>query len=59
MTRLRIDPYNLVYNNLVQAIVSAQNINGWSEFSLPNSVGATIQVEPQAMPAPTKGALTL
>jgi hypothetical protein len=46
MTRLRIDPYNLVYPNLVQAIVSAQNINGWSDESLPNTEGATIQVEP-------------
>lgn len=59
MTRLRIDPYNLGYSNLVKAIVSAQNINGWSDYSLPNLVGATIQVEPQVMPAPTKGVLTL
>jgi hypothetical protein len=42
MIRLRADPYLLNYANLIQAKVQALNVNGWSEDSDPNSVGATI-----------------
>jgi len=59
MTVLRGGPYLLTYATLVRAKVSALNINGWSEESEANTLGATIQTEPQQMPSPSKGALTL
>lgn len=58
MTRLRLDPYLLTFQQMIRAKVSVLNRNGWSAESDANTVGALIQVEPQTMPAPTKGALT-
>ena len=58
MHALGASPFYLVYGNLVQAEVLAQNSRGWSAASLPNTVGATIEVAPLAVGAPTRGALT-
>jgi hypothetical protein len=35
--------------------VLARNERGWSAASAPNSAGATIEVEPSAVSAPTRG----
>ena len=58
MHDLRKAPFSLTYNTLVQAMVLAQNSRGWSSPSLPNTAGAQIEVEPSAVPAPTRGAAT-
>ena len=58
MHALRAAPFNLVYNELVQAEVLAVNARGWSVPSLPNTVGALVEVEPSAVVAPTRGSLT-
>jgi len=34
---LRMSPYNLDYPNIVVAKVRSRNVNGWSDFSLPNT----------------------
>jgi hypothetical protein len=39
--------YGLVYDDLVQARVQAQNANGWGSLSQVNLVGARVQTEPQ------------
>lgn len=39
-TELRADPYNLIQAAVIKATVEAQNVNGWSPISLPNTVGA-------------------
>lgn len=46
MTYLRSGSFNLPYNTLIQAKVSALNRNGWSLDSDPNLTGVSIQVEP-------------
>ena len=58
MPYLRGDPFDLTYPALIQATVAVLNINGWSIVSLPNTIGATILIEPQTMLSPIKGALT-
>ena len=58
MWDLRSPPFLLTYGTLVQAEVLAANARGWSAPSLPNTVGATIQVEPSTMLSPTRGVLT-
>jgi hypothetical protein len=56
---LRQQPYNLVFKDPVYAIIKARNIIGWADsYSNENTVYATIQVEPFAMQAPTRGSLT-
>jgi hypothetical protein len=58
MHALAASPFNLAYGTLVQAEVLAQNERGWSVASLPNTIGATIEVAPSAVLIPTRGALT-
>jgi hypothetical protein len=58
MHALTASPFYLVYGTLVQAEVLAQNERGWSAASLPNTVGATIEVAPSAVSTPTRGATT-
>jgi len=55
---LRMSPYNLDYPNIVVAKVRSRNINGWSDYSEPNTQGAIIFTEPGQMNAPTRGPLT-
>jgi hypothetical protein len=55
---LRANPYNLDYPDLVVAKVKSRNINGWSDFSDTNTVGAQIKTEPATMTIPRRGALT-
>lgn len=42
MATLRAAPYSLAYGDLVQAIVSAENNLGSSDFSQVNTAGATM-----------------
>jgi len=58
MQNFRNAPYNLQYNQLIQARVSAKNVIGWNEPSLPNTIGATVRTEPVQMGAPTRGSQT-
>jgi len=58
MKDLRASPFLLTYDTLVRAKVLARNERGWSVPSDPNSSGARVQVEPQAMNAPTRGDAT-
>ena len=43
---LRSEPYNLAFDTMIEAKVKAWNINGWGEYSDPNTSGALIQIEP-------------
>jgi len=58
MHALRAAPFYLTYDTLIRAKVLARNERGWSNASAPNSAGATIQVEPSAVNAPTRGSDT-
>ena len=58
MHALRIAPFSLAYNTLVRAKVLARNERGWSIASDPNTAGAQVEVEPLAVPAPTRGSAT-
>jgi hypothetical protein len=59
---LKEDPFDLSFDTLVQVKISAQNINGWSEESVPNTEDAgledTIQREPSAIVTMFEGLLT-
>ena len=56
---LRADPYLLEFKEPIIARVKARNIIGWSlDYSLENSIYATIQVEPEKMVTPIKGPAT-
>jgi len=46
MVTLRADPFDMVYNQLVQARVQATNTNDWGDLSEANIEGARIQTEP-------------
>lgn len=54
MTTLRTT-YGLTLGTLVVAKVSATNSLGDGDYSEPNTSGATIQTEPEAMAAPYLG----
>lgn len=58
MHDLRASPFGLTYDTLVRARVLARNERGWSIASDPNTVGAQVEVEPSAVPAPTRGSAT-
>ena len=51
---LQKEPFNLEFDDLVQARVRAYNVRGWSELSTANLDGARIQSEPLFMTAPTR-----
>jgi hypothetical protein len=55
---LRAAPFGLAFDDLVVATVSASNGNGAGPVSPPNTAGARIQTEPEAMAAPLRGPLT-
>ena len=57
MTSLRAAPFNLVYLDVVKAVVLAHNQRGWSPQSLSGS-GPTIQTEPLQMTPPVEGSAT-
>jgi hypothetical protein len=58
MHALRASPFLLTYDTLIRAKVLARNERGWSAESDPNASGAQVQVEPSAVPAPTRGSAT-
>jgi hypothetical protein len=58
MSTLTAAPFNLQFGDLVQVIVSAHNINGYSVASVVNTAGATIRRKPSAMIIPTSGTST-
>lgn len=58
MATLRVAPFNLQYNQLIQARVQAKNVIGWNEVSEPNTLGATVRTEPVQMGATTRGSST-
>lgn len=59
VTVLRVEPYSLVFQDPIIARVKSRNIIGWAlDYSLENSIYATIQVEPIKMDAPIKGPAT-
>lgn len=58
MHDLRAAPFGLTYDTLIRAKVLARNERGWSTASDPNSSGARVQVEPSAVPTPTRGTET-
>lgn len=59
VTVLRADPYSLVFQDPIIARVKSRNIIGWSiNYSLDNSIYATVQVEPTKMVMPIKGPAT-
>ena len=49
-----IDPlkYDLDFQDLVEASVSAYNVNGWSDVSELNTIGATVRIIPDIMGMP-------
>ena len=56
---LRVEPYNLVYNDLVIAKVLSRNSIDWAEeYSDENTEGALIQVLPSVMADPYEGLAT-
>jgi hypothetical protein len=55
---LRAEPFLLVQKSVVVAKIRALNGIDWGEFSDPNSIGATIFVEPYKMITPTRGFAT-
>jgi hypothetical protein len=59
VTTLTQGPYSLVQGDLVAAVVSAYNIEGWGPVSTVNTAGALIEVIPSKMVAPTSGPNTL
>jgi hypothetical protein len=58
MHDLRAEPFNLIYEELIQAKVMASNERGWSAQSAANTAGALVEVEPFAVTAPVRGILT-
>lgn len=58
MHELRASPFNLAYEDLVQAKVLAANERGWSAESPANTDGAHVEVEPSAVVTPARGILT-
>jgi hypothetical protein len=58
MHDLRAAPFGLPYDRLIRAEVIARNERGESTASDPNSAGARVQVEPYAVPTPTRGSET-
>jgi hypothetical protein len=58
MATLRSAPYSLLQGTIVKAVIKAQNINGWSSFSFPNSTGALVEYVPAQMNTPTNGLTT-
>ena len=57
---MRGSPFNLPYADLVVAKVRARNAIAFSDYSVPNGVGALIETEPltSAVPTPQRGAAT-
>ena len=53
MTVLRTSPYDLQFKDKVVAKVRARNAFGYGHYSEPNVSGATVQVEPSTVAAPT------
>lgn len=58
LTTLRAEPWSLQFDQLIQAQISACNINGCGEYSDLNTIGALVQTEPIAVSMPTEGFLT-
>jgi hypothetical protein len=55
---LRLAPYNLDYPDMVIVKVRSRNINGWSDYSDQNTVGAIVLTEPATMAQAYRGGLT-
>jgi hypothetical protein len=55
---LRIPPFNLEYESLIQARVRAQNSIGWGSYSQLNLLGLSVFIEPEEALAPSRGQLT-
>ena len=52
MMTLWNSPYNLAFNKLIVARVTAHNSYGWSTFSIPNTSGGRVMTVPSQMSAP-------
>lgn len=55
MSVLRATPFSLTKDTVVVVKIRAKNVNGWGEYSVPNTSGALIQTEPGTMTDPYRG----
>lgn len=55
MSTFTATPYSLSILTTILVEVRAHNSRGWSSYSTPNTVGATVKAVPNQMSAPTKG----
>ena len=59
MSTLRAAPFNLVKSDLIEIIINGANIKGYNaSFSDPNTAGAVIETEPNAINSPWKAGTT-
>jgi hypothetical protein len=58
MSELTGSTFNLPYNLLITAKVSAKNLKGWSTLSQSNTIGALVEVIPSAVNTPANGVQT-
>ena len=58
LSNLRQAPFSLIFDTLIRAKITACNLNGCGVESLPNTVGARVQTEPDTVYTLVEGQLT-